>query len=128
MKTPRTVSCAIRSAVKKREDSHASLDAEIQGQLCHLYLVADGHGGAGAARLCAAKLLAMIAAEAQSVSQGELERACTASFVRLHDLLLSDEAVGASGCTCTVVAVVAGTGQLTCANVGDSVRALREPH
>ena len=110
------VTSVCRSVKKKGEDTHATLDADIGGELVYLSMVADGHGGAAAAEQCRSELLADIVAEAQDSAPDELTRAIHTCFVAIHERI---RATTDSGAACTVVAIVASTGAVTCANSGD---------
>ena len=110
------VTSVCRSVKKKGEDTHATLDADIGGELVYLSMVADGHGGAAAAEQCRSELLADIVAEAQDSAPDELTRAIHTCFVAIHERI---RATTESGAACTVVAIVASTGAVTCANSGD---------
>lgn len=117
--SPRAVSYEIKQVKRKAEDTFATLDANIGNELVHLVLVADGHGGPLGAQVTAAALLAEIEKEAQDASAAELARAMRASFHLVSDTIRK---LSNSGAACTVVAIVARTGMLTAANVGDVVR------
>lgn len=73
--------------------------------------VADGHGGAGAARLCAARLEALLRdAPIDAEALRRAFRALHAECARLDDC---------SGAALTVCAIDEATGEFVCANVGD---------
>lgn len=121
----RSVRYEVRQAKKKGEDAFATLDEYIGDELVHLVLVCDGHGGSVAAHECASHLLGDIVQEARDCSEAEMVRAMRASFLAIHERI---KQTTDSGCACTAIAVVASSGALYCANVGDVVRSRRPPH
>ena len=100
--------------------SRNRLSAAPGNEAVHLGMIADGHDGSAAAQFVKAHMLDTIVAEAADASPFELERAMRAAFAQIHEKMIGDgDNCGTSGCTCTVVAIVAATGELTCANWRD---------
>ena len=102
-------STAVRSLKYEDRDEHVE-----KGEM-HLFLVADGHGGAQVADLAKSEFLLSIIGRA---ADAPLEDAMHAAFLDLH-ARARREYVGA-GATATVVAIDRRTRWITCANVGDS--------
>lgn len=100
---------AVRSLKNEDRDEHVE-----KGEM-HLFLVADGHGGAQVANLAKSEILLSIIGRA---ADAPLEDAMHAAFLELHSRARR-EYVGA-GTTATVVAIDRRTRWITCANVGDS--------
>ena len=99
----------VRSLKNEDRDEHVE-----KGEM-HLFLVADGHGGAQVANLAKSEVLLSIIGRA---ADAPLEDAMHAAFLDLHSRARR-EYVGA-GTTATVVAIDRRTRWITCANVGDS--------
>ena len=90
-------------------------DEHVEKGDMHLFLVADGHGGAQVADLAKSEVLLSVIGRA---ADAPLEDAMHAAFLDLHSRARR-EYVGA-GATATVVAIDRRTRWITCANVGDS--------
>ena len=106
----------------KGEDRHALQLVTLGGHTVQFAAVADGHGGAQTADFVIRNVLQYISAAADG-SAASLQAACEAAFARANDEVTNNLKLNA-GCTLTVVAYNATAGELSCANVGDSLALL----
>eukprot|EP00966_Prymnesium_polylepis_P106396 2464205-Prymnesium_polylepis.1 len=107
----------------KGEDRHSLKSVTLGGHRVQLALVADGHGGAQTADFVNGNVLQYIVDAAVDGSAASLQAACEVAFARANDEVTNNLKLNA-GCTLTVVAYNATAGELSCANVGDSLALL----
>ena len=114
-----------RTRALKGEDTFAVLDVSIGGDQVHLCLVADGHGGSAASKLCESVVLSRIAEAAVDGSADALSVAVSTVFNEVHtQMCAAGSEAGSAGSTLTVCALNATRGELSSWNAGDSLAIL----
>ena len=106
-----------RTTVCKGEDIHFNHDLAT-----HILVgVADGHGGAMAARLCKTDVCGIVTEKMESANAETryLENVLTSTISELHKRCCALN--GTSGCTLTIALIHKETRKYVCANVGDSL-------
>ena len=103
----------------KGEDIFGTRQAYVGNELIDFGMMADGHGGAEAAKLCVAKVVEYICQEAQGdATSPSLRLAGRKAFTRLHQEFCKTG--WTDGTTLTVCIVNLARRELTTLNVGDS--------
>ena len=96
------------------EDRHLAFE---DGDGCLVVCAIDGHGGAAAADLCAARGAEVYRAAKRECAD-DVHACLRSTFARLHGLCTQLRCQ--SGCALTMVRLHRETGRVTCANVGDA--------
>ena len=104
--------------LRKGEDFYQTLETTIAGEVIHLLLIADGHGGPDTSSRVTQQLPAYIAKAPDGSSQA-LDLAVIAGIRAVHETIVS--AGITAGSTVTVVAVNALRRELSIWNVGNSM-------
>ena len=111
----------------KDEDTASTLECHICGEIVKLLLVADGHGGAAVAQLCATVGLQYLVDEATALgdaSEASVHAASVRTFEHLHERAL--QLSNTAGATLTIAVWNESRGELTVAHAGDSAAILVE--
>ena len=111
----------------KDEDTASTLECHICGEIVKLLLVADGHGGAAVAQLCATVGLQFLVDEATALgdaSEASVHAASVRTFEHLHERAL--QLSNTAGATLTIAVWNESRGELTVAHAGDSAAILVE--
>ena len=111
----------------KDEDTASTLECHICGEIVKLLLVADGHGGAAVAQLCATVGLQYLVDEATALgdaSEASVHAASVRTFEHLHERAL--QLSNTAGATLTIAVWNVSRGELTVAHAGDSAAILVE--
>lgn len=117
---PPCVSVGQAKAALKGEDTSAEWSGLVGGELIHLFLIADGHGGVEAAAHCANTVLDNVRRGAcEDPRSASWRAACAAAFLRAHAEVRALPDCRA-GCTLSVCCLNVSRSEITCCNVGDS--------
>jgi len=119
MEDAHTTLLNLLSAAKKKQLGGTAAAAATSGGVA-FFSVFDGHGGAGTAQFCGARLHEKLASMPR-FEAGEYEFALRSAFLAMDEELLADPSkmTDSSGCTAVVV-LVTEDGRVICANAGDS--------